>query len=387
MRSSIFPEMSLRLFAFAALALITASCGDSGTFSHPDAARESAHAKPSGRDPVVRIVVSEVDPLAVVVRALAPTSQFESVIARSLFKLRAAGADQPELDCTLDSSGPWLSLEPRQPLLADTDYVATLELPDGRKTEARYHTPKPDPDSKAAVKCVYPRGNAIPANNLHFFVQFNKRIAPRDDLFKFFAIEDDAGVEVKAPFLMTPMWSPDCGRLTLRIHPSRIKHDLRDVLGMVLVPGHKFTLVVKPGLRSVDGGTIETEFRKTYDVGQEDRKPILPQEWLCDLPRVGSKDALVVHFGEPLNVAMARTCLTVFGPDSEIVDGDVTLGDNDDAWSFTPSRPWQDGTHRLQTAELLEDLAGNRPGVLFDRGRDDPPYAPILERSICPVAK
>ncbi len=216
-------------------------------------------------------------------------------------------------------------------------------------------------------------------------MQFTKRMALTDELFDFFAIEDDKGVEVNKPFLMDPLWSEGFSRLTLRIHPGRIKHDLRDARGMVFVPGYKFTLVVKPGLPSADGGKIEKEFRKTYNIGPEDRKPVLPQEWLCDPPRVATRNAMIVRFGEPMNVLMARSCLAVLGPKGERVNGEVAIGDNDDVWQFTPSQPWLDSDYRLQVAEQLEDLAGNRPGALFDKGPDDPPLAAKLERTFRPL--
>src|SRR6056297_2721466 len=50
--------------------------------------------------------------------------------------------------------------------------------------------------------------------------------------------------------------------------------------------------------------------------------------------------------------------------------GRIDLGPGERVWTFTPSQPWQAGPHRLAIDHRLEDLAGNRPGALFDRPAD-----------------
>jgi hypothetical protein len=42
---------------------------------------------------------------------------------------------------------------------------------------------------------------------------------------------------------------------------------------------------------------------------------------------------------------------------------------------FTPNAPWNAAPYRLVIDERLEDLAGNRPGLLFDRPLDEAPLA------------
>ena len=55
------------------------------------------------------------------------------------------------------------------------------------------------------------------------------------------------------------------------------------------------------------------------------------------------------------------------------VAGTVTIGAGETAWRFTPQRPWAAGAYQLIVDGGIEDVAGNRPGVLFDVDAVEPP--------------
>ena len=43
------------------------------------------------------------------------------------------------------------------------------------------------------------------------------------------------------------------------------------------------------------------------------------------------------------------------------------MDQNERVWTFTPREPWSQAEYRVVIDPRLEDLAGNRPGILFDR--------------------
>jgi hypothetical protein len=73
-----------------------------------------------------------------------------------------------------------------------------------------------------------------------------------------------------------------------------------------------------------------------------------------------------VTFSEPLDHALALRLLQVTREDRTPVEGTAALADAERRWSFTPSRAWQAGPHRLVVPAMLEDLAGNNVGKAFE---------------------
>jgi hypothetical protein len=63
------------------------------------------------------------------------------------------------------------------------------------------------------------------------------------------------------------------------------------------------------------------------------------------------------------------------------VTGKVEVIDGETGWRFTPTKAWATGDYRIRLAEELEDLAGNRPGRVFDAPAGTPVEETPAERT------
>jgi hypothetical protein len=72
----------------------------------------------------------------------------------------------------------------------------------------------------------------------------------------------------------------------------------------------------------------------------------------------------------------------VTGPGGTRVDGTPQPGPADRSWQLVPRAAWAAGAHRLVIDPVLEDLAGNSAGRVFDRDlsrpEDDPRAAAFI---------
>ncbi len=73
----------------------------------------------------------------------------------------------------------------------------------------------------------------------------------------------------------------------------------------------------------------------------------------------GSRDPLEVRFPEPLDRALLDRLIWVENAEAKVVAGQVSVGEAETRWRFTPASPWHEGDYRLVVGTELEDLAGN----------------------------
>jgi hypothetical protein len=150
--------------------------------------------------------------------------------------------------------------------------------------------------------------------------------------------------------------------------PGRQKRGIAPIaqMGRSLTAGKAYTLVVDAGWRDGNGLPLKDAFRRTFRVGPPDERPLDHKIWELKTPRAGSSDPLVVTFGEPLDHGLLLRALGVTAPGGTPIAGDVSVGNGEVSWTFTPKTPWQAGTHQLVAFAMLEDLAGNRIGRAFE---------------------
>eukprot|EP01031_Cornospumella_fuschlensis_P019387 gene19387-23758_t len=119
-------------------------------------------------------------------------------------------------------------------------------------------------------------------------------------------------------------------------------------------------------MRDAEGRPLRVAYEQKFRVGPADRTPLDPARWKIAAPAVGTRAALVVAFGEPMEHALASRVIEVWQSGGAEIDGEVTLGAEERSWSFVPAAPWRTGAHRLVIATTIEDLAGNNIGKVFD---------------------
>jgi hypothetical protein len=225
---------------------------------------------------------------------------------------------------------------------------------------------------------IYPTAEVLPSNLLRIFVYF-PRPMDRSEILSHIALVDAAGREVDGAFLSNryDLWSPDATRLTVLLDPGRVKTGLaaHDAMGRALEEGQRYTLVVRAMADDAQGCPLGAETAHAFVAGPADLNPPAPGDWALNQPEIGTRGPLTVDLGGPHDHLSLAYRLRVLDAAGNPVRGRIDLGAGERLWHFTPVDAWPDAPHRLVIDERLEDLAGNRPGALFDR----PVGAPVVD--------
>ena len=213
------------------------------------------------------------------------------------------------------------------------------------------------------VERVYPTGDEIPANQLKFYIQFSAPMHP-GDAWENLQLLDANGKVIDLAFLEIDqeLWDRDGRRLTVLFDPGRIKRGVlpRDEIGAALEAGKTYTLVANANWRDAQRVPLKQGFQKTFKVTPEDRTAIDPAKWKLTAPRVATRDALIIAFGESLDAALALRLITIDVP------GQAQLGLAEREWRYVPDQPWKAVAIDIAIDTALEDLAGNKVGRPFD---------------------
>lgn len=216
---------------------------------------------------------------------------------------------------------------------------------------------------------LYPSANVLPENLLRLYLYFTGPMADAD-ILPYIALHHEDGTLVEGVFLSNrfDLWSPDRTRLTVLLDPGRVKTGLyaHDALGRALVPGERYVLHVGTGAQDAAGCDLANAFSHGFSVGPTDKEPPDPSNWTLDVPKTGSTDPLRISLGSSHDhLSMAFRIRVKQG--GQILPGRVGLESSETEWTFTPRAPWTSRSYELSIGEELEDLAGNRPGQLFDQ--------------------
>ncbi|MEM1363616.1 MAG: hypothetical protein AAGF94_18225 [Pseudomonadota bacterium] len=218
------------------------------------------------------------------------------------------------------------------------------------------------------VEEIYPSGSRVPENILRLYLYFSAPMAEAYILPSITLRRSD-GSQVDGAFLSNrfDLWSPDRTRLTLLFDPGRVKTGLEahDALGRALVAGETYQLSVDDSARDADGCALATEFSHSFVAGPSDVAPPDPGMWVLDPPKAGTTEPLSIslwtmhdHLSMAFRIRVRR--------DGETLPGRLDLRADETVWMFTPRAPWSAERHEISIEEEFEDLAGNRPGQLFD---------------------
>ena len=261
-----------------------------------------------------------------------------------------------------------LLLRPSFPLLPETTYVATARLPNGQTTQTTITISRRGPRTAPEVTRVFPSGDRLPANCLKFYVHFSAPMREGREIFEQIQIVAEDGEVVPDPWRRVELWSTDAKRLTLWIHPGRIKRgvNLREEFGPVLRPNQKYHLVIPKRVLGANGMKLEAEFSKAFETTAEDHTRPLPKHWQIDAPSVGTREPLQIRFGKSLDRAQLLRMITVVASDGRTIRGSISIGSGESTWNFRPSENWMNNRHQLIVDGRLEDAAGNTPLRPFD---------------------
>jgi hypothetical protein len=231
--------------------------------------------------------------------------------------------------------------------------------------------------ARTQVSQVFPSGDSVPMNLLRMYVHFSAPMSIGEST-KRIRLLDANGKQVEDAFLVIPqqqeLWDPDRRRLTLLFDPGRIKRDLRphEELGLPLREGGSYSLVIDSAWQDAQGKPLAARFEKRFRVGPADRTLPQASAWQLNAPTANTRDPLHVRFPKAFDRALLERLLTVRNSAGRTVAGDISVGDQETSWTFTPAVPWRADRYALEVHTDLEDLAGNNLRDLFDVDRKVP---------------
>jgi hypothetical protein len=136
--------------------------------------------------------------------------------------------------------------------------------------------------------------------------------------------------------------------------------------GAPLRAGQAITLEIDGAWQDDAGRPLVGGVRRQWPVDAADRVSPDPERWRIATPEAGTRAALTVSFGEPLDRALLARFLRVEDADGRAVSGEATVGPGEASWRFVPDVPWSADTYQLAIDDRLEDIAANRISSLFD---------------------
>jgi hypothetical protein len=322
-----------------------------------------------------------------------------SAPAESKLSLHLVAADDGEKGPAVltDQSvveGGQLKLTPRFALAANSTYHAILTHDGKVIAHADWKTPSVDAPSPT-ISSIYPANTALPANLLKFHITFSEPMRQSREIFDHIHILDnDSGRQVEAPWRRQQLWSEDHRRLTLWIHPGRVKQgvNLRNTMGPVLQPDRSYTLVIDAGLLSLPGKPTAEATRKKFTTLAEDHERPSAKTWQLTFPHIGTEEPLIIESPEPLDTPLALRYLSLTDGVDETVEHTLVtrdVGENKGRrFAFVPLQRWRNEPYTIHAGTFLEDLAGNTPTRVFDTDLDNPAAEPTeadLQRTFRPL--
>lgn len=232
---------------------------------------------------------------------------------------------------------------------------------------------------KPKVLAIYPSTDSVPENLLKMYIQFSKPMQEVGSSLDYITVLDEDDNELSDIFLAleNELWNKEHTLLTLWLDPGRIKKDLipNKEKGLPLNSGYTYRLKVNDAWKDAEGFRLHKGVEKKLIV--TDRKNTKPNisSWKLEKPQLGTKDPLLVEFNEPLDAQLLRECFAILDDDSTIIEGRISLIQNEQGIAFIPSEDWKKGTYKLKILSILEDLAGNNLNRLFDTDLEATPEA------------
>ena len=300
----------------------------------------------------------------------------------------------PPILADLSQENDQLQLTPRFALVAGTTYRAVLSH-EG-KTIASRDWKIAEPEATAPnITEILPANSVLPANLLKFHIAFSEPMRQSRDIFDHIhLIDTDTDKKIEAPWRRQELWSDDHRRLTLWIHPGRVKQgvNLRTTMGPVLQPDKNYALLIDAGLLSLPGKPTTAPTEKKFTTVAEDHSRPTAKTWQLTLPRVGTSDPVIIESPEPLDTPLALRYLSL----TDILDqavGHTLVTRNLESnlanrFAFIPTKPWRNEPYTIHAGTFLEDLAGNTPTRVFDTDLENPAAEPTeadLQRTFRPL--
>lgn len=298
-------------------------------------------------------------------------------------------ADYPVLGSYLWEEGTF-SFRPRFPWRPEQDYIAFFDpqkigraLKQQSSLSQVFQFLPPRDDSRASILSVSPSLDSLPANTLRLYLYFDSPMR-EDSVYRYVKLLDEKGERIPQAFVevIPPLFDPAAQRLTLIFHPGRVKQGIEfgERMGPVLEANRSYSLLVDTSWRDQRGRYLATHKPFHFVTTRADRISPVPANWTFEsVPQIGSQEILELNFGDHLDEVLVRRMIHLVDEHSRPIPGETEASSS--TWRFVPTGPWKAGKYRIIIDPQLEDLAGNRPGRLFDskekKGEEKEWYIPL----------
>lgn len=275
----------------------------------------------------------------------------------------------PPLAGDTTSTSDSLRFRPRFPFLTGEKYIVVVNTGD-RPNPVSGSVEMPARERTVAnVTGVYPSAARLPENALKFYVHFSGPMR-KGDIYQYLQIREAGGEAIDMPFLEIEQefWSRDAKRIMLLLDPGRIKRGLqpREEMGPILIAGKTYELIVDGRWPDAHGTKLGESFVKRFTAVAPDQTQPDPANWKIWLPKTGTRNPLVIRFGESLDHSMLYRCIVIQDDEANPIEGSIAVSDHEQRWAFEPATPWQPGVFNVLIDSDLEDTAGNSVGQQFD---------------------
>lgn len=297
----------------------------------------------------------------------APTEGWESVL------VVRASADEaaPAMLGEYVENGGVITFTPRFAPSPGVELHATFHV-NKSTLEATFGEPAKAIAATTRVANLYPSTDEWPENTLKMYLAFSAPMAA-GEAYSHIRVLDDQGRVILQPFveIEQELWDASGTRLTVLFDPGRIKRGLVDneESGPPLVAGRSVTIEVDLSWRDASGAPLAEKFVRIIRVTPAVRDVVHVKQWKVDAPLTSDAD-LVVTFDRPMDHALAQRAISVT-KDGGTIGGKIQVTDDETVWRFTPDAPWTAGAYFIAVDGVIEDLAGNRPGKMFDVDTSD----------------
>ncbi len=203
------------------------------------------------------------------------------------------------------------------------------------------------------IIAVYPSGESAPENLLRISIVFAE--PPECDILPQITLQQSDGTPIEDPFLPQELWSPDRCRLTILLHPGRVKSGLaaHKSFGRTLQAGNEVFLMV------------DRKMVKSWVIAAANREALQPSQWEMSLLKKHTRSELKVVFNVPID-ASGKELIAVVDSKNSKIEGATQLNVGEQQWIFIPNYAWQNESYYIVVHPKLEDAAGNITASAFE---------------------
>lgn len=238
------------------------------------------------------------------------------------------------------------------------------------KKAGEFSVPAADTKDAPRIIASYPQLDTVPENLLKIYIQFSHPMMESRSASFIKLVKNGTDTLHDAFLDLQPeLWNEDRTVITVWLDPGRIKRDLQPnlKLGAPLHQSEKYKLIVSKQWKDTEGRELEKEHIWSFVTSVRDSISPDPDKWKMHLPKLLSKDPLIIDMNESLDHFLLMESLHVTDKNGISVKGLFSIPVNDKTASFTPAEPWAAGNYTLRIASKLEDLSGNNLNRPFER--------------------